>query len=79
MERKTHPSSVGGTPDYFYKYTTFFFNYSGLFTFFSAYLFISQSFKIISSGTDDYRSGDEIRPVLIGTIYETFKILDIYN
>ena len=27
----------------------------------------------ISSGTDDYRRGDEIRPVLTGIIGETFK------
>ena len=32
--------------------------------------------KIISSGTDDYRRGDKLRPVLIGTIYETSKILN---
>jgi len=33
--------------------------------------------KIISLGTNDYRSGDEIRPILIGSIDETSKILDI--
>ena len=27
----------------------------------------------ISSGTDDYKRGDEIRPVLTGIIGETFK------
>jgi len=29
--------------------------------------------KIISSGTDDYRCGDEIRPVLIGKVGEASK------
>ena len=33
-------------------------------------------YKILSSGTDDYRRGDEIRPSLCdGTICETSKIL----
>jgi putative transposase len=34
---------------------------------------LKEGFKNISSGTDDYRRGDEIRPVLTGTIGETFK------
>ena len=34
---------------------------------------LKEGIKIISSGTDDYRRGDEIRPVLIGKIGETFK------
>ena len=37
---------------------------------------VSNWYKIISSGTDDYRRGDEIRPISIGTICETFKILN---
>ena len=37
---------------------------------------LKEGLKIISSGTDDYRSGDEIRPVLTGTIYETSKVLN---
>lgn len=32
--------------------------------------------KILSSGTDDYRRGDQIRPISIGTINETSKILN---
>jgi putative transposase len=37
---------------------------------------LKEGIKIISSGTDDYRRGDEIRPSLCdGTIRETFKIL----
>jgi putative transposase len=38
---------------------------------------LKEGYKIISLGTDDYRSGDETRPVLIGTIDETSKILNI--
>ena len=34
-------------------------------------------YKQISSGTDDYRRGEKIRPLYIGTIVETFKILEI--
>ena len=34
---------------------------------------LKEGIKIKSSGTDDYRHGDEIRPVLIGTIDEVFK------
>jgi putative transposase len=38
---------------------------------------LKEGIKIISSGTDDYRRGDEIRPSLCnGTIRETSKILD---
>ena len=32
-----------------------------------------EGFKIISSGTDDYRHGDQIRPTSVGTIYEVSK------
>jgi putative transposase len=39
---------------------------------------LNEGYKIISSGTDNYRSGGEIRPTLIGTTDETSKILDIY-
>ena len=34
---------------------------------------LKEGIKIISSGTDDYRHGDEIRPVLTGAIGETSK------
>ena len=34
---------------------------------------LKEGLKITSSGTDDYRRGDEIRPVLTGTISETSK------
>ena len=34
-----------------------------------------EGFKIISSGTDDYRHGDQIRPTSVGTIYEMSKKL----
>ena len=34
-----------------------------------------EGFKIISSGTDDYRHGDQIRPSTDGTIYEMSKKL----
>jgi putative transposase len=38
---------------------------------------LKEGIKIISSGTDDYRCGDEIRPSLCdGTIRETSKILN---
>jgi len=37
---------------------------------------LNEGYKQISSGTDDYRRGDEIRPTLVGTIGETFKILN---
>lgn len=39
---------------------------------------LNEGYKHISSGIDDYRSGDEIRPTLIGTTDETSKVLDIY-
>jgi len=38
---------------------------------------LKEGYKLISSGTDDYRSGGEIRPTLIGTTNETSKILNI--
>jgi transposase len=34
---------------------------------------LREGIKIISSGTDDYRCGDEIRPVLTGKIGESSK------
>jgi putative transposase len=37
---------------------------------------LKEGYKIISSGTDDYRRGDEIRPATAGTIDETSKILN---
>jgi putative transposase len=37
---------------------------------------LKKGYKIISSGTDDYRSGGEIRPTLVGTTDETSKILN---
>ena len=37
---------------------------------------LKEGYKQISSGTDDYRRGDEIRPTLVGTICEPSKILD---
>jgi putative transposase len=40
---------------------------------------LKEGYKIISSGTDDYRSGGEIRPLQNGTTDETSKVLDIYN
>ena len=40
---------------------------------------LKEGIKIISSGTDDYRHGDEIRPVLTGTIYEVFKKKEIIS
>jgi transposase len=39
---------------------------------------LNEGYKLISDGTSDYRSGDEIRPIKIGTIDETSKILNIY-
>ena len=41
---------------------------------------LSEGYKIInniSSGTDDYRRGDEIRPTEVGAICEASKILDL--
>jgi putative transposase len=37
---------------------------------------LKEGYKQISSGTDDYRRGDEIRPTSVGTICETSKILN---
>ena len=37
---------------------------------------LNEGYKLISSGTDDYRRGDEIRPTSVGTINETFKLLN---
>ena len=34
---------------------------------------LKEGIKTISSGTDDYRHGAEIRPVLTGTSDEVFK------
>jgi putative transposase len=40
---------------------------------------LNEGYKIISDGTSDNRSRGEIRPTLVGTTDETFKVLDIYN
>jgi putative transposase len=40
---------------------------------------LNEGYKIISSGTDDNRSGGKIRPTSVGATDETFKGLDIYN
>ena len=40
---------------------------------------LKEGYKQISAGTVDYRSGDEIRPVLIGAIDETSKILNLVS
>jgi putative transposase len=40
---------------------------------------LNEGYKLISSGTDDYRSGGKIRPIKIGTTDETSKVLNIYN
>jgi len=37
---------------------------------------LNEGYKIILSGIDDYRSGGEIRPTLVGTTCETSKILN---
>ena len=37
---------------------------------------LKEGYKIISDGTSDYRSRGEIRPTLVGTTDETFKILN---
>jgi putative transposase len=37
---------------------------------------LNEGYKIILSGIDDYRSGGEIRPTLVGTTDETSKILN---
>jgi transposase len=34
---------------------------------------LKEGIKVISSGTDDYRCGDEIRPTNVGTIGEASK------
>ena len=39
----------------------------------------NEGYKLISSGTDDYRSGGKIRPTKVGTTDETSKVLNIYN
>jgi len=38
-----------------------------------------KGYKQTSSGTDDYRRGDEIRPTIVGTINETSKILNLVS
>jgi len=38
---------------------------------------LKEGFKIISSGTDDYRRGGEIRPTSVGTTVESSKILNL--
>jgi len=38
-----------------------------------------KGYKQTSSGTDDYRRGDEIRPTIVGTINEAFKILNLVS
>jgi|APGre2960657404_1045060.scaffolds.fasta_scaffold00275_11 hypothetical protein len=38
-----------------------------------------KGYKQTSSGTDDYRRGDKIRPTIVGPINETFKILNIVS
>jgi len=40
---------------------------------------LKEGYKIISSGTDDYRRGDEIRPAKAGTIRETSKIQNLVS
>lgn len=40
---------------------------------------LNEGYKLISSGTDDYRSGGKIRPTKVGTTDETSKVLNIYN
>ena len=40
---------------------------------------LKEGYKLISSGTDDYRSRGKIRPTKVGTTDETSKVLDIYN
>jgi putative transposase len=37
---------------------------------------LNEGYKLISSGTDDYRREDKIRPTSVGTIGETSKILN---
>jgi putative transposase len=40
---------------------------------------LNEGYKQISSGTDDYRRGDEIRPTPVGTIAEASKILNLVS
>ena len=40
---------------------------------------LNEGYKLISSGTDDYRRGDKIRPASVGTIDETSKILNLVS
>jgi putative transposase len=40
---------------------------------------LNEGYKLISSGTDDYRRGDKIRPTSVGTIGETSKILNLVS
>lgn len=40
---------------------------------------LNEGYKLISSGTDDYRSRGKIRPTKVGTTDETSKVLNIYN
>jgi putative transposase len=40
---------------------------------------LKEGYKQISSGTDDYRRGDEIRPTPVGTIAEASKILNLVS
>ena len=40
---------------------------------------LNEGYKLISSGTDDYRRGDKIRPASVGTIGETSKILNLVS
>lgn len=40
---------------------------------------LNEGYKLISSGTDDYRSGGKIRPTSVGATDETSKVLNIYN
>lgn len=40
---------------------------------------LKEGYKIISSGTDDYRRGDKIRPTSVGTIGESSKILNDFQ
>jgi putative transposase len=40
---------------------------------------LNEGYKQISSGTDDYRRGDNISPASVGTIGETSKILNLVS
>jgi hypothetical protein len=37
------------------------------------FFILKEGIKVISSGTEDYRCGDEIRPTNVGTIGEASK------